>query len=418
MCCSAHGTACGKTQPINIVPTSWLNNISRLLENYGWDEEELQQEVPEIISTMKEMLESEQHVTSRFRSKQPANLEEEDLMAMMQEKPSIFGKLTALCQKYIERVLGTEVPATRMIEPALYLAYDAIITCTCMIEECARYVPSFAGLEMDEPDIEDHLKDLLVGGISINEFRECALKQLLPGLHDVHSGDLVISMNGLVAGMSILWSPIADQKRALGIRVMKGSIRKDNVSYGRVREVWTRGKIGPAKLQPITFERKKSKSPTIQRAPGVDPEHSFDVNVAVSNDVLEIKRFVALRVGDRRHKASWLAAAFAIATADHINPLGVPDGLQKSLGERLMDESLEAPMYWAPLPLPPPRIQKGTRTVVSTNEIEPLRVFAAGCSRDWSEEYGCVRLLIRHGGSLMQCLEAAKATGDTWMLIY
>lgn len=107
------------------------------------------------------------------------------------------------CQDFINSYISEDqVEIDYILDPALFVAADATVTCTAFFESGGRFIKP-----LDDETIQfadQTVIHVLSDGLEVSEFRKCASKQLLPGLDTWHDGDLVVARDGYVAGMDIL----------------------------------------------------------------------------------------------------------------------------------------------------------------------------------------------------------------------
>lgn len=139
------------------------------------------------------------------------------------------------CKDFIQLYFPVEeVGLDRILEPALFIAADAVMTCTAFLENGLRYIRP---LDTESLKLSDKtVVRILLDRIELSDFRKQAFQKLLPGLETWHDDDLVVPSDGFVAGMDLLWSESTRQSDAFSIRVQRGQFRKDEVSYNLIGE--------------------------------------------------------------------------------------------------------------------------------------------------------------------------------------
>ncbi|KAI9726434.1 MAG: hypothetical protein M1828_001256 [Chrysothrix sp. TS-e1954] len=335
------------------------------------------------------------------------------------------GSLAAVARSFQETcdyLAGDIVQDTAQItESALYVAYDAVVTATCKFQDCSRYITT--AYRGDVGEMHKDLASLLLGGMPLDRFRVLALQQVLAGAHEsIHPGDILIARQGIVAGMAILWDTRADPQRALELRICRGAIRIDEVSYECIREAPHNSFGAPTTHKPLRIVRHGDGGGSLSiSSPESLPWYRFEPIIAIAGNILELKHYMVLSSAQAsvaqgtKGSASWTAAANAMATAHYVSPLGMTSGVYQTLIQSIERHLLALPIHWS-LPLGFPRINEGSKFVVNTGEVEKLRVFAAGnCDNDSGRH--CCSLVIRRRGTLAQCIAAAQATGVTWVLV-
>jgi hypothetical protein len=130
-------------------------------------------------------------------------------------------KVQTACSLFIKNAVRGDIETSYIINPACYIALDAVTTSTVSWSPDAGDFGPFTA--------EDHSRtDAAIGaplssdGLDIKHFRRLAFLQLIPGLDEFNDRDLIVSKNGQVAGMAVLWKCSTMQQDVLGIKYIKG----------------------------------------------------------------------------------------------------------------------------------------------------------------------------------------------------
>lgn len=90
------------------------------------------------------------------------------------------------------------------MDPATYIALDAIVTSTTDVVSGTRY---FSPLTYEILSRTDTAIGALLcrDGLDIQKFRSLAFMHLLPEFSDFDKHNLIVALNGYIAGMAVLW---------------------------------------------------------------------------------------------------------------------------------------------------------------------------------------------------------------------
>ena len=170
--------SCSRTPFTNVASSKWMNNIPKIIESYGWKESELNDPTVELNSEVAEMLAPELKRLEQLLAKGHEGDDEDTLettetieisQSIIQDK---WGKRW---RKYVTRAMGADFkafqdesidPIDRILHPATFVAWDAMITATSDPDNCPRYVPFFNG-GSELAKAQKYLAELLIGGISM-----------------------------------------------------------------------------------------------------------------------------------------------------------------------------------------------------------------------------------------------------------
>lgn len=412
--------ACAKIGIKDIANVQWIENIPNIITRYGWRSSN-QDRINNLVSIIFDILPAK----SISRAENPDRLPHQAPEVETIKWETAWFDIKEVCLKFVRQHCDVPDSIIANVMNAIYfVAYDAVITSTCDLQGCVRYVRQFGETMPDTP--KELLYSLLARQMGIEEFLALALRQVLTNREDfrIKDGDLVLTSNGQVAGSSLLWNPIADQRVAAGIRVMKGCIRDDlGSTYECIREAPLKQKVVREQMELVEIHRGHREDFPSIHVPDWDCPYKFQSEVTTLGKRLELRFYIHLPGGHptqegsleppTRRRVSWLEAAHAIATAKHINPWDLPASIQKELAERLYHTATTKPMYWTH-PFELSDVQEDHRTIMVTHENELVRVFGAMCPLVSDH---CSRLVIRHGGTLLQCIEAASRSGPRWTLV-
>jgi hypothetical protein len=212
-CCPSSTRKCSTAVIKDVIDEEAILQCTRAVTKYGWADSDTGQ-------------------TEAYR------LLEENILTSMPSPESVMEKVQTACSLFIKNAVGDDIETSYIIDPACYIALDAVTTSTVSLVSGCRYFSPFTA--------EDHSRtDAAIGallsndGLDIKHFRRLAFLQLLPGLDELNDRDLIVSKNGHVAGMAVLWKCSTIQQDVLGIKYIKGGIQRDGISYDRIREAVT-----------------------------------------------------------------------------------------------------------------------------------------------------------------------------------
>ena len=320
-------------------------------------------------------------------------------------KPTVW----SICTKHIKESLGLDAQSERIIAPAMYIAANAIATCTCNIISGRRY------LRPPNREILDRAEDLylkvVADGLYVKYFRKAAFWHALPGLVNEEDTDLLVSSNGYVLSLSVLWNISTRERDSLSIRLCQGDIKREDLLLERVRE-------GPiAKVedgesndgseeseqseqseQSESIETEAAVGKVIVRNEGsVDvpkyafelPSQHFDIKFttthSASSTTLDVKTQMTqadeTASTDANRAASWIACMSVLAVAKHLEH--APHLLQTEeqlLSTQAAKRAKANPVLCFSL-FGGPKVSIGPRRVVLTDGDERYRFFAsASCA--------------------------------------
>lgn len=399
-CCKPQ-QRCSETKLADFAGTAWLSTTGQLIADYGWDGTlQLQQS---LLTDLERSLSNWDQINVNERTYEEA------------EKC-----IKSSCGEFIKLSMGPETEVDYILDPAMFIAANAIVTCTCSLKNGRRYITP-----MDDQSIEFAEKTIihvLSDGLDISEFRRAAFLQLLPGLEIMHAGDLVVAWNGYVVGMSILWEPTVRQDKVFGIRMARGQIRKDEISYDSIREIPFNSTAGSSARQPLVLDKNHRLLPPEVGWNSVLQErlYKFDTIVSVSSSRLELKQYMSytdeLIKQPFRRKASWIAAINVLATAYHMKSSNeFTFGQQEALASRLGAIIPSSGICWTE-PFASPKVEEGIKSIIRTAGFERVKIFAAGVCNEFSE--CCCAVVVSHEAPLLQCIARAEELRSTWLIVY
>jgi hypothetical protein len=335
-----------------------------------------------------------------------------------------LSRLTDTCSEWVTKALDFACDASYIVDPAMYLALDAVVTSTVAITKGIRYFSPMTAMDLDRTD--DVVGRLLwQDGIDVREFRELAFTHLLPGLTSSHPQDLLVSYGGYTVGMEALWEVSTQQRKALGIRYAPGNIDKDGTSLVRVREANFTNYLGSEPSVSANLFEKGEYTPLVLETTAV----IFETHTSIHGDQLTLKHYIK-RVPQTRYfpvhnksggnsekqKALWSSAIYVIAMATHVgrgNDLTVTQ--EREMARRLHEEGLVMAWYTG---IPLFNIKYDTKALLKTSGNETLRFFAASWGYDkYVSPECCFSIVVRHNAPLMSCIRAAEDGTKAWVVI-
>jgi hypothetical protein len=367
-CCPSSARKCSTAVIKDVIGQEAISQYSRAVTQYGWaDTDTGQIEVYGLL--------------------------EEYLATPMPSPESVMEKVQAACSLFIKNAVGDDVETSYIIDPACYIALDAVTTSTVSLVSGCRYFSPFTAEDLSRTDAA--IGALLSNdGLDIKHFRRLAFLQLIPGLDEFHDRDLIVSKNGHVAGMAILWKCSTMQQDVLGIRYTKGRIQRDGISYDRIREAdFLSFALSSRDQVPITLCQRGQ-----YLGIPLETEHlSFETRTSIQGSHLVVKHYVqrpttstftvrdvvVRRESDQateKRKASWINSIYVLATGVHVGRGYELTPFQEAeLAKRLHDAGHT--MQWVSS-FGIPEVEDSTRLILRTSGNESIRIFAAGLCYD------------------------------------
>jgi hypothetical protein len=262
---------------------------------------------------------------------------------------------------------------------------------------------------------------MLRDGLDVTTFLDRAFSRLLADKEFVYQEDLVVSRDGQVVGMNMLWVPSVQQQHSLSIRVQPGLIRKDGAVYDAIREDRPpiRLHIVDSKSMrvPVCASSETLVGSDIQsQLEKMDQACTFDFTVATKGSIIEIRHYLvyphAIIQRPVRRYASWLEAIRVLSTAAHMKsePQRTPQ-LVAALHSRIGGLLSECDVSWVD-PFVDPVISQGTGTLMRTANSVTVKVCGSAALSSI-----CCRVIVRHRSYLLQCIERASSESRTWIVI-
>jgi len=404
-CCKDHPRKCLTASVFRVMSDSGVAAYSNSMSAYGWTapsewdlhpmSQELQKRLEELVSELRN-----------------------------EESPkAVLSRLDDICSEWVRKVTDSACDPSYILDPAMYLALDAVVTSTVATTKGTRYFSPMTAKDLTKTD--DVVGRLLwQGGIDVREFRELAFTHLLPGFNSFDPQDLVVSYGGYTVAMEVLWEVSTQQRKALGIRYAPGHIYKDGTSLVRVREANFSNYVAKeASVSAKLFDRGEY-TPLVPETTVASSE-TFS---SIHGDQLTLKHYMKyvrqsryFRVGDsagnsEREKALWSSAIDVMAMATHVgrgNDLTVTQ--EREIARRLHEEGLVMAWYTG---IPLLDIKHDTKALLKTSGNETLRFFAA--SRGYDKYFSldcCFSVVVRHNAPLMSCIRVGEDGRKAWIVI-
>lgn len=402
---------CNSTELSAVAHTSWLANIERAMIKYGWSEDVKFD--PVLLSKILAAVDLWRESLKRPARAQTLDNNHGELEKAIKEP----------CQDFIDEFFPDEsIETDYILDPALFIAADATVTCTAAYEDGVRYIRPVDDQTLSFADTA--ILQIFSGGLDISEFRKKAFMQLLPGIETWHHGNLIVARDGYVAGMNLLWNESMSQSDSLSIRVQRGQIKKDQVSYNSICETPFNSMVGLGPRDPAFHPVKGLILPEVGWQHKIkERAYSFETSASIQGGRIELKHYMTYtdsmsRMSQRR-KASWISAMNILATASHMDTDSqMTAELTKSLNKRMTQRLIGSDVAWTD-PFSAPKIDAGCRTLIRTGWDPKVRIFGAGACYDFRSV--CCRVAIRHHTPLLHCIERAesmmKAPTDSWIIV-
>jgi hypothetical protein len=405
-CCKDHPQKCLTAPVFRVMSDVGVAFYSNSMLSYGW------------ASPLEgELLLMSQELQKRLEELAP-QLQKED------SSKAALSRLSNMCSEWATKAIGSACDASYIVDPAMYLAMDAVVTSTVATTKGTRYFSPMTAMDLEKAD--DVIGRLLwQDGLDVREFRELAFKHLLPGLTNFHSQDLLVSYGGYTVGMEVLWEVSTQQRKALGIRYGPGHIDKDGTPLVRVREAnFTNYFSSESSVSAKLFENGEYTPLGLETA-----AVSFETHTSIHGDQLTLKHYIKRVPQSRyfpahaksggnsdRQKALWSSAIDVIAMAIHVGrgtDLTVTQ--EREMARRLHEEGLVMAWYTG---IPLFDIKHDTKALLKTSGNETLRFFAAswGYDKYYSPDC-CFSVVVRHNAPLMSCIRAAEDAKKAWAVI-
>ena len=327
------------------------------------------------------------------------------------------------CQNFIHSLFPDKnIEIDHILDPALFTAADAAVTCTAVYKSDGRYIKPTDEQTLSLADTTS--LQIFSSGIDVSDFWKNAFMQLLPGLETWHCGNLIVARDGYVAGMKMLWNESALQSNSLSVCVQRGLIKKDQVSYGSICETPFNSIVGLGRRDLAFDPIKGLVMPEVGWQHKLkDRAYSFETSALTQGGRIELKHYMTFtdsisKISQRR-KASWISALCVLATASHMDvDSQMTAELTKSLNTRMTQKLVGSDVSWTD-PFSAPKVDPGIRTLIRTGWDQKVEIFAAGACYEF-RNVSCY-VVIRHQTPLLQCIEKAesiiKSTNDSWIII-
>ncbi|KAF8847374.1 hypothetical protein BDZ45DRAFT_811632 [Acephala macrosclerotiorum] len=395
------GNRCNETPLAAIAQNSWLATAEWVITNYGWSDDGRTEFHPGLL---KAILEGVDKWRGGFRG---------DGAEEHVKKP---------CRAFIDSYFSDEkVEADYILDPALFVAADATVTCTAVFENGRRFIKPLDHQILQFAD--ETVVHILSDGIEVSEFRRLAFKQLLPGLDTWQDNDLVVARDGYVAGMNMLWFESARHSDALSIRVQGGQIKKDQVTYNSIRENTFTSYVKAGPRVPAFDVVKGLVTPEVGwQHPIQDRAYTFETSASVHGTRIEIKHYMvymdSFSKSPHRRKASWISAINILATATHMDlESQLTAKLNQGFNMRMMKELVIEDVCWTD-PFYSPTVNTGVRSLIRTGGNNMVKIFGAGACCE--ARTICCGVFIRHRSPLLQCIEKAESNAHifkSWIVV-
>jgi hypothetical protein len=326
---------------------------------------------------------------------------------------------------WAEETFGSSLGVSSLVDVAMYLALDSVVTLTTTVATGKRYCSSPGWLHLNRTKTAIG-KLLSKDGMEIQEFRELAFMHLLPDFSDFHKQDLIVSHSGYVVGMSALWKPSTRQGDVFTIRYAAGYIEKGGVNYEKVREADLVSSVSPEDAERISLFEDDKYSPIVPRK----ESFTFETRTAEHGSHLLVKHYMRKSLQPsfgalvnvpgadskplwKERRASWIGAICALATAIHIDDNRyITPAQEEEVARRL--HRLNVPISWSSA------IsvyhferggQKGTRYLLKSCGDEMVRFFATSWVYDPSlrgVNFPSYRIVVRHNASILSSIVEAE----------
>lgn len=402
-CCerSARKT-CKMVSLMEVFPDHWVKECDSIIKRYGWDDS--------TASGQKQMVGM---LRPQF----------EGLAGRHQEYRGDFynfkGRITSFIAKRLsEKLVNDEDWRTSglVLDTALYIAVDAVITATSQLESGTRRI---APLTQKAFRFTDTCCDSLLSlhGMKIQEYHKHALAQILPGNPPFDDSDIVISSNGYVAGINSLWEMSMRKDDALTIRIVRGVIKRDEISYKSIRE----GKGYPIEnleRQAVSHLEPFQADDYLGLEPRCEEENlTIEMTVAVVGTRLHLRTYL-LCDGEHINPLSWRDSIHGLVFAKHVtNEFGYTVRQEEELARR--HKSTLSLVYWQSCHIWG-RGDSEKKTILKTFENPFLRFFSCGLlyqQRQMRMRTKCFTLVVRHSGQLLSSVLAGEDSETAWAVV-
>lgn len=410
---------CNEAPLAAIVQDFWLAAVGRRVTSYGWADSDGAKFDTALLKTITDGADA--WATWRSREENALNSYENSYERRSLEWAE--QSIKAPCRSFIKSYFpGEKVESDYILDPALFIAADASVTCTTFFQNGGRFINP---MDAETLRFADRTVALILShGLEASDFREKAFKQLLLGLDTWRNSNLVVARDGYVASMNILWAESPWQSEAFSIRVQKGQIRKDQVNYEFVCE------------SPFTsFASENPRVPAFDAVRGImmpdigwqhpikDRAYVFETMASVHGSRVEVKHYMTyvdfLSKLPRKRIASWISTAEVIAMATHLDVESqLTASLEESLNRRLTQQLISKDVCWTK-PFSSPSVDCEVRTLMRTGANRKVKVFGAAFCNERRE--ACCHIIIRHRSPLLQCISTAESKisprSSSWIIV-
>ncbi|KAL5313019.1 hypothetical protein ACEPPN_019445 [Leptodophora sp. 'Broadleaf-Isolate-01'] len=406
-CCADQGKKCLTAPILQVISDSALATYSDAMRAYGWDSA-VKTEIAQASKELQERL--REHARHAETADSPK---------------TALSSLSDVCSEWVTKVIDSACDASYIVDPAMYLALDAVVTSTVQSTAGTRYFSPMTAMDLEKTD--DVVSKLLWrDGLDVQEFRATAFKHLLPGLPESHTQDLAVSYGGYTVAMNVLWKPSTQPRSAIGIRYAPGHIEKDGTQLSRVREANFSSYQSQGKPVATTLFKSGQYTPLTPQTSAV----SFETHTAIHGDQLTLKHYMTQATPSQfwtvthetksdtsmREKALWTSAIDVLAMATHVDRGNDLTPIQEiEMAKHLHGNGLQ--MIWcAGIPLLD--IEDKTKALLRTSGDEKLRFFAASKGYDkYVHAQRCFAVVVRQNAPLLSCIRIAEESKGAWVVI-
>jgi hypothetical protein len=316
-----------------------------------------------------------------------------------------------------------------IIEPAVFLATEALLTCFCdKLSPKRLFRPCTKAQVKKNAEIFRHLlyarsiqsTDKLAHSVSKGcpfwLFRVEALKAALPGAPEVSASDLAVFSNGYVAYSAAIAGPTLDRYANIAISILPGSIRRDNQKdrFDRLEEkgpnIALYGRSFIPTPRPVELFNGGEYISLTEKS---DPERAA-VKYLINpfKNALHLTTYLNVPEDGPPSSASWKSSIEALAFAQYVDDHTLRPSAEESLARRWQQRGILSALHWCKAG---EKLVSPKRHIMMAYPDQSIRFFEAGY---WHGEERR-KVFIKRRAPLFECVMRAMELGDdaSWIVL-
>ena len=304
--CCRNKTKCAATPLRSAMSGDWISRYENVLLDYGWDE-----------SIKDGQGQAYAKLRSGFRKNRQRS--SDDAVDTIE---TIGDLITRLSTEYIDERSG-EWPLKHLnsfvFDFAFRIAADAVATAVCNFVSGHRRMSLKQNTNLERRFLS---APLTMEGLNVYAYQRHAFSRLFPANY-LEEDDLIVALDGLVAGWEVLWKISAQQSDVLSIRICVGHIRRQDIVYESIRE-------SPSHPTSTSYHTPVEQLNLLSEGQyqGLTPRRESDSVrhhpvISVSANRLHLKSYLVWRsISDgteNSRRVSWMSSIVNLTTAWHVD---------------------------------------------------------------------------------------------------